>query len=467
MCSFVLGTCLAALGGELTRRQLALVFVLFACAMGCKESAVGLPVALPFLLLLKWRLAGAETQAKELAGRLMRLLAVLALAVALYVAARLAAMPYLFTGDAPVVFQSDRLVDKLNIAALAVTEFVKLMVSPWSHSAPLHPFSYEAGSALLLRTAVVLGVVLVLLALAGVKKWSFPLALLTGLAMSWPTLHIIGIPNRENIISDRYALVPLALLAASLAAVAGTWLARRLPAMSASGKRGAAYVAAAGVVWIGALAVYSHATVPLWHDDINFWKFARQQVPNAVQAHKNYVMTLMQQERWKEAETELHMFWDNHPGQFQKMKLDDMSAWMVLRANLGDIDSALEISSMIEEKLSDGEKLKAESKQTLAMFYAARGSIASEMGDWKLAKDYFVKSMRTFPADIRHTFRYAQALYMAGQREESEEVFSRALADSSGELAEWALDWRKTAWQRPAKAGADAGGSAGEGRGVK
>ena len=34
MCMFVLGTCLAALGGELTRRRLVLICVLFACAMG-------------------------------------------------------------------------------------------------------------------------------------------------------------------------------------------------------------------------------------------------------------------------------------------------------------------------------------------------------------------------------------------------------------------------------------------------
>ena len=443
MCSFVLGACLVGLGGELTRRRLALVFVLFFAAMCSKESAAGLPVALPFLLLLKWRLAGAALDVKGQWGRIVRLLAVLALAAALYVAARLAVTHTMFAGDAPVVFRSQSLVDKLNIAALAVAEFAKLLVNPWSHSAPLHPFSYEAGSGLLLRTVVVLGAVLALLALAGFKKWSFPLALLAGLAMGWPALHIIGIPNRENIISDRYALAPLALQAAALAAAAGTWLARRLSAMRAWERRVPLYAGVACLLWVGALAAHSHTTIPFWHDDINLWQFAYQQVPNSVQAHENYVTTLMQQGRWKEAETELHKFWDKYPERFQNMKLKDMIVWMVLRSNLGDRDSALQLSDMIEEKLDDEQKSKATSAKILGVFYVNRGMLAGNMGDWVRACDYFVKAIQVCPEDMEHMFRYAQALFMTGQPKKADEVFNRALAGSTKDLAAWALEWRK------------------------
>ncbi|MBQ9577994.1 MAG: hypothetical protein IJR28_00520 [Ottowia sp.] len=230
MCTFVLGTCVAALGGELTRRRLTLVFVLFVCAMGSKESAIGLPVALPFLLLLKWRLAGMEmAQLKAQTGVLVRLLGALMLAVGLYIAVRLAVVHGLFADRA--TFAGGSVLDKLNVAALAVTAFVQLIVVPLSHSAPLHPFTYEAGSGVLPQTAVVVVCALALFALMWLKKprLNFPLALLAALAMSWPVLHLIGIPNGDNIIADRYALAPLALLLAGLAglaAVAGVWAAR-------------------------------------------------------------------------------------------------------------------------------------------------------------------------------------------------------------------------------------------------
>lgn len=460
MCSFVLGTCLAALGGELTHRRLALVFVLFACAMGCKESAIGLPVALPFLLLLKWRLAGIEAvQIKVQTGVLVRVLAMLALAVALYVSIRLLVVHSLFVRDgAQVTFAGSGVLDKLNIVALAVTEFVKLIVNPWSYSAPLHPFEYGAGGRELLPQALVVVVaVLALLALAVLKKpkVNFPLALLAALAMGWPVLHLVGIPNGENIISDRYVLAPLALLLTGLAAIAGTWLARRAPGVGV-------YTGVFALLWTGALAMHTHATIPLWRDDAGLWKFARQQAPDSVVAHKNYVITLMQQERWEEAETELHGFWDRHPEQFQKMSLETMNMWMQLRAHLGDLESALQISGMIEKQLNDGQKLKAIPPQRLGRFYSARGEIAGKMGEWALAEDYFAKAAQMFPADRGHAFSYAQALFMTGQTEQAEEVFNRALAGLNGEEADRALEWRKT-WQPPAKAagrGASAAASA-------
>ena len=434
MCTFVLGTCVAALGGELTLRRQALVFVLFACAMGSKESAIGLPVALPLLLLFKWRLEGKEVaQIKAQMGVLVRELTALALAVALYIAVRLAVVHTLFADK--VTFAGGSVLDKLNVASLAVTAFVKLMVAPISHSAPLHLFSYEAGSGVLTNTLVVVAGILALLAALFLKKpkFNFPLALLAALAMSWPALHLIGIPNWENIISDRYALAPLALLLAGLAAAAGAWVARRVPEFGASGQRIPMYVVVVCLLWAGALAAYTSATIPLWRNESVFWDWVYKQAPEFVYAHKNYIRKLMRELRWEEADTELGRFWSAHPKMQQNMGIQDMSELMLIRAHVGDYEGALRVSRAVESSGEDA--LKTLPPRDLGMFYGMRGLIEMNMGHWLLAVDYLEKSVRTFGEDIRMAFLYAQALHMAGQRRRSDEVFRQALLKVGGTLA--------------------------------
>ena len=444
MCTFVLGTCLVVLGGEWTRRRLALVCVLFACAMGSKESAVGLPVALPFLLLLKWRLVGDESGAHAMARRLVPVFSALALAVALYAMTRIAVLNAVIADIGHATVKGGSLLDKLNVAALAVAEFAKLLVNPWSHSLPLHPFSYEMGSGMLTNTLVVLGCVLVLLVLAALKKprLNFPLALLAALAMSWPTLHLIGIPNGENIVSDRYALVPLALLLAGLAAAAGTWLAVCMPAISAVEKRGMAYDAALCLMWIGALAAHTWATIPLWHDEISFWTFAYRQTPSSERANKGYIHALGLQDRWEEARAELDALWKKHPGALQSLTISDITTCMMVNAKTGDYREALAWFDVAE---SDKDKLAQVSSRDLSAFYGVRGMIAADAGDWGDAARYLEKSMGINERDERVPFWYAYVLFMTGQQKKSEEIFSKSLAGATYRTAAWAQGWRK-AW---------------------
>ena len=443
MCTFALLTCLKSLGGELKRSRLVQVFIFFTLMMCSKESAIGLPVALPFLLLLKWQLDGVKKNIEWKVNQQTKLLVVMVLAAALYIIIRLVVVRGLFAGDAAVTFRSDSLIDKINVAALTVTEFAYLILNPWRNSAPLHPLSYEMGAGLLLSTILVLTTVLVLLLLAIIKKSTFSLALLAALAMSWPALHLIGIPNRENIISDRYALVPFALLVVALTAVIGCWLLRMREQLPQWSGKVLAYTALTWLVWLIALTAYSFATIPLWRNDEIFWKFAYKQVPHAEQAHKNYIMTLMQQERWKEADDELIKFWDRHPAAFQKMKFDDMCAWMLLRANLDDHDGALQISAMLEDVLA-GEKAKTVPVYSQATFYVARGRIAADMGNWEQARSYYEKGIQVFPLNVNNMFLYAHALFMTGSIGEADAVFNQALANSTKDRMNWAVEWRKT-----------------------
>ena len=453
MCGFVLGTSLIALGGDLTRNRLALVFVLFACAMGSKESAIGLPLALPFLLLLKWRLAGMETpQIKTQVDAFVRLLAALAFAFVLYIVVRLAVV-HTLTADktAAATFSGGSVMDKLNVASLAISAFARLIVAPLTYSAPLHPFMYEAGRGLLANTLVVVLCVLILLALVFVKKprLNFPLAFLAALAMSWPTLHIIGIPNGENIVSERYALVPLSLLLAALAAVASVWAARWMSKFVGVGRHIPLYAGTACLLWAGSLAAYSHATIPLWRDEIVFWEFAHRQAPESAYAHKNYIRTLMVKSRWAEANSELNKLWEAHPEHFEVMTILDVTQWMQVRSRVGDYDGAVELSRMVE--MSGSEALKTLHPRELGIFYGTRGLIEMREEHWPLAESYLEKAVRTSPEDVRMAFLYAQTLYMTGQSGRSDEVFERALVQANGDMAIKEKQKREI-WRRQAPA---------------
>lgn len=443
MCSFVLGVFLVALGGELTRRRLALVCVLFFAAMCSKEAAVGLPVALPFLLLLKWRLAGDSRSVKEKAAQSGWLFAALALALALYLTVRVAVLNTVIAEVSNATIKGGGALDKLNVAALVVTEFVKLILNPWSHSLPLHPFKYAMGSGLQATTLIVVVCVLALLATVFLKKprLNFPLALLAALAMGWPALHLFGIPNGENIISDRYALSPLALLLVGVAAAVGAWLAVRMLAMNAGEKRGVAYAAALCLLWTGALAAHSWVTVPLWRDETSFWTFAYRQTPESRRANMGYIWVLALQGRWEDARTELDAFWKKHPRAFQGLTISDITICMLVNAKTGDYEEALAWFELAE---SDKDKLARVSSGDLSAFYGARGRIAAEAGEWSDAVMYLEKSMPIAGADRRSFFWYAYVLFMTGQPEKAEAVFNRALANAPKDMAASVLEWRKT-----------------------
>lgn len=442
MCSLVLGICLVALGEELTRRRLVLAFLLFFAAMCSKEAAVGLPVALPFLLLLKWRLAGDGRSVKDKAAQSGWLFAALALALALYLIARFAVLKTVLADTDHATIKGGGALDKLNIAALVVTEFVKLILNPWSHSLPLHPFKYTMGSWVLANTAIVLVGVLALCVLAFWKKgqFNFPLALLAALAMSWPALHLFGIPNGENIISDRYALAPLALLLAGLAAAAGTWLAR-VPTMNTGEKRRLVYVAAFCLLWTGALAAHTWVTVPLWRDETSFWTFAYRQTPDSARANKGYIRVLGLQARWEEARTELDAFWKKHPGALQWLTIADITSCMLIYAKTGDYKEALAWFELAE---SDKGKLARVSDSDRSAFYGVRGRIAAEAREWSEATLYLEKSMAIAGKDKQSFFWYAYVLFMTGHPEKAEEVFNSALAGFPKDLAASVLEWRKT-----------------------
>ena len=453
MCSFALLCCLAALDAELTRKKrLLYTFLSFLAALGCKEAAIGLPVALPFLLVLKHRLENADGDGENIKKHIVDISAMFVLALAIYLVLRMAVLPSLFSGSARATLRHGGLVDKLNVAAMAVDAFVRLIINPWSYSVPMHFFEYKNVGTLKPHTFVVVLSVLMLCVLTTLKKprLNFPLALLGTLAMSWPALHLIGFPDGGNIFADRYALTPLALLLAALAAVFATWLRRQRKDVLLGEKRGWWYIKGLYCLWLCALAAHTYVTIPLWRNEMVFWPFVYSHAPASKVAYGSYIRILMMQERWGDADAEVKKFWKLRPDIFANPAFEDIINWMVIRAKNGDYREALDWFEKFEQKFDVETMNTGEEKRTLGIFYRARGIIEGDIGHWKQALYWHEKSVQVSPTDMRSAFRYAQALFMNGQGEKAQAVFDRALTASTNDVVKWAQKWRQT-WNKELK----------------
>ena len=280
------------------------------------------------------------------------------------------------------------------------------------------------------------------------------------LAISWPTLHFIGIPNTEStIISDRYALAPMALLLASLAALAGAWLVQQLPAMNAGERRVLVYTGVLGLLWTGALVAHSHVTIPLWRNENVFWQFAHVRVPKSRMAHENYIFALMRKKRWQEADAEFQKFWHQHSDSRKSIRIDQILEWMQVRAYAGDYAGTMDLFVWVERRLAEHAQSGVNVDNDFADLYLNRGLIEAGVKNWEQAAYYLEKSLEIVPHGVRgrrSAFHYAEALFMTGHAEKSEQVLNRALAEAPAEEAASVLEWRKT-WRLPAAAAEGAG----------
>ena len=448
MLSFMLACCLCIFRAPLqpTPRRMAAVFILFFGAIASKEAVIGLPAALPLLLLLAvWLDDGHTTTLRPLLRPLLTWLAVLALAVALYAVVRAIAMPSFFASSAKISINAkENWLDKLNIAALALTQFVRVLLEPWNQTAPMHTFDYRVGSGLQPGTIAVAAAVLLLAALAWLRRLT-ALAMLTALVMGWPALRLIGFINRESIFSNRYALAPLALLVAALAAICAAWLVRRPPP-----KVQQRTLAAACVFGIAALAISSNAAIAQWKNEQTFWEFAYNTAPASEIAQKNHILVVLHHKKqWKQADTELARYLQKYPVNLTKNKLSlhDLNEWAWIRTQAGNHTGALELAALMERRLEQDPSL-GENKRTLGAFWRTRGIIEGRLGRWKQAVRYLERAVATSPDDNYTPFYLAHALHMASDAARAEETYSAALAKAEESAAQWAEKWHAD-WPTP------------------
>jgi tetratricopeptide (TPR) repeat protein len=173
---------------------------------------------------------------------------------------------------------------RVLIAGSGYVEYLRMLVAPTGLSA-FYPYPDHSGAGLpggyWLRTLLALGLAAVLVASATRHR-------LLAFALGFYTLNIALvlqlIPVGGAVMADRYSYLPSIGLFVVLAA-AVLWLRERWPAARHA-------IAIGVVVYVGWLAVATHARCQVWHDSLSLWNDTLARYPSIPTARMNRALAL-------------------------------------------------------------------------------------------------------------------------------------------------------------------------------
>jgi len=269
----------------------ATVAVLFVLALLCKETAVVLLALLPLWQALRDPAGeGAPSARSWLWSRAdAGVWGAMLLALIAYLALRQGALGYLYHNDSAMARGSS--LQHLLLIGKTVGWYLALAVWPFGLTLPVHPAQTPlpvddpwawAGLGSLVAAGVVLA------ALLRWPRWRRP-ALAAGMALVAlaPVSNLVPLTIGDNLIHDRYLILPVAFLILAL-----------VIAWDERGKSlGFALPAAA---WAAAAAVAVVALVPHWESNMTLWSWAYAARPESRIASENYVAALVNANRNEE-----------------------------------------------------------------------------------------------------------------------------------------------------------------------
>jgi len=260
-------------------------FFLAACT---KESAIAFPIV---LLLLDWLSlrSTAATSAQRPIYRLLRwqwrtYLAVL-IAGLTYLDLRYRALGHL-VAVAPISDES--LPGRMADAARAILIYWRIMVWPMAGLAPVHPVDslrLDSAAALTAAGSVAVGAVLLVALLGALRRKPAGILILAATATLLPAAHLVPVAFDSSFYHERYAMTALAIACAMLPVL-------RSPPLLPPLVRACAPVLAA--LWLVVAVANIRATLPLWANEYNLWRWALRMHPDSVEAQEHllsyYVM---------------------------------------------------------------------------------------------------------------------------------------------------------------------------------
>ncbi|QTD45581.1 tetratricopeptide repeat protein [Ottowia testudinis] len=262
-----------------------LLTLLFFFSMASKEAAIGLPVAMLSIHIFIWHMKEKCGEGAHLRSYILKITPTyisLGLGLVFYLLLRKMALGEVLGQSQVGVTFAGGVLDRLNVATLALREYANVIVNPWKFSSPFHPFTQDE------INIGDLGFVLILIFVAGCVWISFRstalLPVIIFISMAWPTLHFIGIPNGENIISDRYAQAPWALFLVLFSSVIMEIISR------VRFERNIVPVAMgfSCAIILFLYAIFANVTIPLWSNNLRFWSFVYEKHPDSGTAAINY-----------------------------------------------------------------------------------------------------------------------------------------------------------------------------------
>lgn len=268
------------------------VGVLFLLALLCKETSVVLLVLLPLWQAMQ---RAAEVNWRQWPQVLRangdhKVWAALLLALLVYLALRHAALGYFYHSDSAMARGTG--LQHLLLIGKTLGWYALLALWPFGQMLPVHPgqtplSTGDATAWLGLAGLAVLGVSMAWLLLRRPRARRPVLAGAMALAALAPVSNLVPLTIGDNLVHDRYLILPVAFLALALVMAWGAW---RRPLLAA----------VALAAWIAAAMVSVVGLVPRWESNLTLWTWAYTQRPDSRIARENYVAALVNANRNEE-----------------------------------------------------------------------------------------------------------------------------------------------------------------------
>lgn len=280
---------LGVLAGMAIKRPWARAAAVSACfffAAGSKESAAVFPL---LLVIMDWTLQ--QRQDGLSIGQRTRVLLSehwpsylgLALTGLLYLLIRHAALGTLLS---PRVVVPLTLLGRIQEVCFLYLQNWRMLIWPMSGTGPIHPVAVATFNQLTISSALSCAAAM---GLAGIGAWrllcrspgvgtvvsAVTIALL-------PVLHLIAADFDSSLYHERYVMTALATACVLLPATRPLFGRLRLGALPRH-----LFPAALCGLWLMVSVVNVRVTIPLWSNDVNLWRWALQQHPDALDAKEN------------------------------------------------------------------------------------------------------------------------------------------------------------------------------------
>lgn len=266
--------------------------VLFLFALLSKETAVVLLALLPLWQALL-RVSGAKplSPPQRLWTRAdITVWAALVLALIAYLAMRHAALGYFYVSDSMIAAGSG--LQRVLLVGKTLGWYLALTVWPFGQMLPVHPARTPVAVDDLLAWAglgATLAVCVMLVVAAWRARWARGPALAAGMALVAlaPVSNLVPLTIGDNLVHDRYLILPVAFLAIASSLTWKTWRPFS-PAAVVAGSWALASVIAVSIL------------VPRWESNLSLWGWAFAREPESRIASENYVAALVNANRNEE-----------------------------------------------------------------------------------------------------------------------------------------------------------------------
>ncbi len=396
------------------------VGVLFLLALLCKETAVVLLVLLPLWQAMQratqtpWRqwlpVLRANGDHKVWVALLLALLA--------YLALRYLALGYFYWNDSAMAPGNG--LQHLLLMGKTTGWYAVLALWPFGQMLPVHPAQtpVSVGDPAAWLGLAGLGLVcasLLWLLLRSPQARRPALAGAMALAALAPVSNLVPLTIGDNLVHDRYLILPVAFLALALTMA---WVARPRPLVAA--------LAAGG--WMAGAVVAVVGLVPNWESNLTLWTWAYAQRPESRIARENYVAALVNANRNEDTiivARKLLAIGPEVPGTTHNLAL--------ALARLGQLDEAERVAlRAIGSYPSTGSKDRLDVGEA----YNLLGYIYLKQGRSGEAEQALRQSIALAPYLTRPHYNLALLLFDRGDLEAGDRELAIAVRYGNPELAE-------------------------------